>query len=223
MTTILSLKNGTKSFRTSEVETKALADIDLDVSEREALAITGPSGCGKSTLLNMLGLLDTLDAGTIDLLGHRVDTRTEKSRTKSRRGIITFIFQNFNLIERLSVQRNVEVGLRFLKLSRQEARTRSLEMLEQVGLGHRAQHLPSQLSGGQQQRVAVARALVSRPKLILADEPTGNLDSKNGQAIADLLFDLPKSGSSVVVVTHSKEIAERADRQIVMSDGKIVV
>lgn len=222
MDTLLSIQDGQKAFRTADIETMALSGIGLEVKSHESLAVTGPSGCGKSTLLNVLGLLDTLDKGSIHLAGTPVDTRTEAARTKARRGNISFIFQNFNLIERLTVLQNVEVGLRYLKLPAGTGRERALEMLERVGLAHRAGHHPSQLSGGQQQRVAVARALVSNPRVILADEPTGNLDSKNSDIVADLLFSLPENGSALVVVTHEDAIARRADRQIRMSDGKII-
>ncbi len=219
---MLKLERIGKIYRTSEVETRALSDISLSVDAGEFVAVMGPSGCGKSTLLNILGLLDTPSAGTYQLFGEDVTNYSEAQLTAVRRAAIGFVFQSFNLIEDLSVEENVEVALLYRGASAKERRTRVAEALERVGLGHRARHLPQQLSGGQQQRVAVARALVSKPKVILADEPTGNLDTANGNAVMDLLIDVAKAGTTVIMVTHSLTYAALASRTIKLLDGRIV-
>jgi putative ABC transport system ATP-binding protein len=219
---MLKLADIGKLYRTSEVETAALSDVSLEVKEREFVAIMGPSGCGKSTLLNILGLLDRADAGTFSFLGEDISKAGEARLTTLRRDHIGFIFQNFNLIDDLNVYENVEVALLYRGLSARERKRRILEALEGVGIGHRARHRPQQLSGGQQQRVAVARALVSRPKLLLADEPTGNLDTRNGEAVMEFLKAAPALGCTVVMVTHSLTHAAQAQRTIRLLDGRIV-
>jgi putative ABC transport system ATP-binding protein len=211
-----------KFYRASEVETAALDDVSLEVREGEFLAIMGPSGCGKSTLLNILGLIDSPSAGKYWFLGEDIARLSEEQLTLRRRAQVGFIFQSFNLIDDLSVAENVEVALLYLGVPRGERRARVSEALERVDLAHRARHMPKQLSGGQQQRVAVARALVARPKLLLADEPTGNLDSANGDAVLDLLEDITRSGTTTIMVTHSPEHAKRAQRVVHMLDGRVV-
>ena len=196
-----------KVFRTEEVETVALNGVSINVEDGEFVAIMGPSGCGKSTLLNILGLLDNPN---------------EKDRTKYRRGRIGFVFQSFNLIDELTVEENVDLQLRYLGVPSKERRERVTEILRKVGLSQRAKHYPQQLSGGQQQRVAIARAVVGKPKLILADEPTGNLDSKSGQAVMELLSQLNSEGTTIVMVTHSKHDALMANRIINLFDGQVV-
>ena len=194
-----------KVFRTEEIETTALNNVSFEIKDGEFVAIMGPSGCGKSTLLNILGLLDNPTSGSYELLGHEVAKLKEKDRTKFRKGNIGFVFQSFNLIDELNVYENVELPLRYL-----------------MNISHRAQHFPQQLSGGQQQRVAIARAVVAGPKLILADEPTGNLDSKNGKEVMDLLSELNREGTTIVMVTHSQRDAAVAQRTIDLFDGRIV-
>ena len=211
-----------KFYRASEVETAALDDVSLEVREGEFLAIMGPSGCGKSTLLNILGLIDSPSAGKYWFLGEDIARFSEEQLTLRRRAQVGFIFQSFNLIDDLSVAENVEVALLYLGVPRGERRARVSEALERVDLAHRARHMPKQLSGGQQQRVAVARALVARPKLLLADEPTGNLDSANGDAVLDLLEDITRAGTTTIMVTHSPEHAKRAQRVVHMLDGRVV-
>jgi putative ABC transport system ATP-binding protein len=211
-----------KFYRASEVETAALDDISLEVREGEFLAVMGPSGCGKSTLLNILGLIDSPSAGKYWFLGEDIARYSEEQLTLRRRSQVGFIFQNFNLIDDLNVAENVEVALLYLGVPRGERRQRVSEALERVDLAHRSKHMPKQLSGGQQQRVAVARALVARPKLLLADEPTGNLDSANGDAVLDLLDDITRSGTTTIMVTHSAEHARRAQRVVHMLDGRVV-
>ncbi len=219
---MLELSNIAKVYRTSEVETTALADISLTIREGEFVAIMGPSGCGKSTLLNILGLLDTPSDGTYGFFGYQVAKAKEAALTALRRDHIGFVFQSFNLIDDLTVAENVEVALLYRGLSRGERKKRIAEALERVGISHRAKHRPQQLSGGQQQRVAVARALVSKPKLILADEPTGNLDTANGEAVMQLLKDAAAAGVTVVMVTHSLAHAAEAQRTIRLLDGRVV-
>lgn len=219
---MLQLENIKKVYRTTEVETRALDDVSLEVKKGEFVAIMGPSGCGKSTLLNILGLLDSPTSGSYRFFGEEVSSHSEKQLTALRRAAIGFIFQSFNLIDDLSVQENVEVALLYRGVSRSERRRRVAEALERVGVSHRARHLPQQLSGGQQQRVAVARALVSEPKLILADEPTGNLDTTNGDAVMQMLTEIANAGTTVIMVTHSLTYASRAKRTIRLLDGRVV-
>jgi len=219
---MLKLERICKTYRASEVETAALDDVSLDVPAGEFLAIMGPSGCGKSTLLNVLGLIDSPSSGAYLFMGENITRCSEEELTMRRRARVGFVFQNFNLIDDLNVAENVEVALLYLGISRTERRDRVAAALECVGLAHRASHMPKQLSGGQQQRVAVARALVTRPKLLLADEPTGNLDTANGDAVLDLLAEINRSGTTIVMVTHSAEHARRASRIVRMLDGRIV-
>ena len=212
----------TKVFRTEEIETTALNKVSFEINSGEFVAIMGPSGCGKSTLLNILGLLDNPTDGSYMLLGQEVAKLKEKDRTKFRKGNIGFVFQSFNLIDELNVFENVELPLRYLNISASERKQRVTEMLKRMNISHRAQHFPQQLSGGQQQRVAIARAVVSNPQLILADEPTGNLDSKNGKEVMDLLTQLNEEGTTIVMVTHSQKDAAMAQRTIDLFDGRIV-
>ena len=211
-----------KVFRTEEIETTALNGVSFEIKEGEFVAIMGPSGCGKSTLLNILGLLDNPSGGSYKLLGSEVGQLKEKERTKFRKGNIGFVFQSFNLIDELDVYENVELPLRYLNISSSERKQKVTEILKRMGISHRAKHFPQQLSGGQQQRVAIARAVVSSPKLILADEPTGNLDSKNGKEVMDLLAELNAEGTTIVMVTHSQKDAAVAQRVINLFDGQIV-
>ena len=219
---MIKIENLTKVFRTTEVETLALNDVSLEVKEKEFVAIMGPSGCGKSTLLNIMGLLDQPTAGSYYLDGMEVGRLREKDRTEVRKGKIGFVFQSFNLIDELNVFENVELPLTYLKIPAAERRRRVNEILSRMNISHRAGHYPQQLSGGQQQRVAIARAVVSGPKLILADEPTGNLDSKNGQEVMELLTELNKEGTTIVMVTHSQRDAGFAGRVISLFDGQVV-
>ena len=211
-----------KVFRTEEIETTALNGVSFEIKEGEFVAIMGPSGCGKSTLLNILGLLDNPSGGSYMLLGSEVGQLKEKERTKFRKGNIGFVFQSFNLIDELDVYENVELPLRYLNISSSERKQKVTEILKRMGISHRAKHFPQQLSGGQQQRVAIARAVVSSPKLILADEPTGNLDSKNGKEVMELLSELNAEGTTIVMVTHSQKDAAVAQRVINLFDGQIV-
>ena len=211
-----------KVFRTDVVETVALNGVSIDIHDGEFVAIMGPSGCGKSTLLNILGLLDKPTDGTYWLDGREVSKLKEDDRTAYRRGKIGFVFQSFNLIEELNVAENVGLPLGYLGIKGEKRRKLVAETLERMGISHRATHHPNQLSGGQQQRVAIARAVVSRPGLILADEPTGNLDSKNGIEVMELLRELNREGTTVVMVTHSQRDASYADRIINLFDGQIV-
>jgi len=219
---MIETKNLTKVFRTDEIETMALSGVNLSVDKGEFLAIMGPSGCGKSTLLNILGLLDNPSDGSYKLNGKEVAQLKEKDRGQLRKGNVGFVFQSFNLIDEIDVAHNVELPLIYLGLSRSERKKRVTEMLEKVHMSHRSRHLPQQLSGGQQQRVAIARALVTLPGLILADEPTGNLDSKNGKEIMELLSQLNREGTTIVMVTHSDRDAAYAGRVIELFDGAIV-
>lgn len=211
-----------KTFRTDEIETVALNGINLDIKPGEFIAIMGPSGCGKSTLLNILGLLDNPTSGSYTFEGKEVAGLRERERGQLRKGRIGFVFQSFNLIDEIDVAHNVELPLTYLGLSRSERRKRVDEMLAKVNMTHRSRHLPQQLSGGQQQRVAIARALVTRPSLILADEPPGNLDSRNGQEIMELLSTLNREGTTIVMVTHSDRDAAYASRIVHLFDGSIV-
>ena len=211
-----------KIFRTEEVQTLALNDVNIEVNEGEFVAIMGPSGCGKSTLLNILGLLDNPMAGEYYLNGTEVSKFTESQRTSLRKGVIGFVFQSFNLIDELNVYENIELPLLYMGVPQAERKRRVEQAMERMGIMHRAKHFPQQLSGGQQQRVAIARAVVAGPKLILADEPTGNLDSKNGKEVMDLLKELNKEGTTIVMVTHSQHDAGFADRIINLFDGQVV-
>lgn len=219
---MIKVENITKVFRTEEVETRALNGVSLAVNDGEFVAIMGPSGCGKSTLLGILGLLDNPTAGNYWLDGEEVGHLKESQRTAFRKGRIGFVFQSFNLIDELTVEENVELQLKYLGIPARERKERVLEILRKVGLSQRAKHYPQQISGGQQQRVAIARAVVGRPKLILADEPTGNLDSKNGLEVMELLSQLNAEGTTVVMVTHSQHDATYATRIVNLFDGQIV-
>ena len=211
-----------KIFRTEEVETLALNKVSIEVKEGEFVAIMGPSGCGKSTLLNILGLLDNPTSGEYYLNGIEVSRYTEAQRTKLRKGIIGFVFQSFNLIDELNVYENIELPLLYMGVSAAERKKKVQEAMERMAIVHREKHFPQQLSGGQQQRVAIARAVVANPKLILADVPTGNLDSKNGQEVMNLLSELNKEGTTIVMVTHSQHDAGFASRTINLFDGQVV-
>ena len=211
-----------KSFFTEEIETVALAGVSFEVKEGEFVAIMGPSGCGKSTLLNILGLLDNPTSGEYMLLDKEVGDLRERDRTYFRRGNIGFVFQSCNLIDEMNVSENIELPLIYMGVKPAERKERVKKMLERMDMTHRAKHFPQQLSGGQQQRVAIARALVSNPKLILADEPTGNLDSKNGQEVMNLLRELNSEGTTVIMVTHSQHDASYAQRILCLFDGKLV-
>jgi putative ABC transport system ATP-binding protein len=212
----------TKVFRTEEVETTALNKVTLHVKEGEYVAVMGPSGCGKSTLLNILGLLDNPTSGSYIFNGTEVANLKERDRTIFRKGNIGFVFQSFNLIDELNVYENVELPLIYLKMKAADRKKRVEDVLERMKIGHRAKHFPQQLSGGQQQRVAIARAVVANPKLILADEPTGNLDSKNGIEVINLLTELNKEGTTIIMVTHSDRDASYAHRIINLFDGQVV-
>jgi putative ABC transport system ATP-binding protein len=219
---MITLSNIKKVFRTEEIDTWALREVSLEVKEGEFVAIMGPSGCGKTTLLNIMGLLDTPTEGTYMLNGKDVSQLSERERTNIRKGTIGFVFQSFNLIDDLDVYENVELPLLYMGVPAKERKKRVTEMLDRMAMSHRRGHFPCQLSGGQQQRVAVARAVVSNPKIILADEPTGNLDSKNSKEVMDLLLQLHEQGTTIVMVTHSQHNASFADRIINLFDGQIV-
>lgn len=211
-----------KSFRTEEVETLALNKVNLKVEEGEFVAIMGPSGCGKSTLLNIIGMLDNPTAGSYNFAGHEVAGLKESQRTQLRKGNLGFVFQSFNLIDELTVYENVELPLIYLKMSKSERREKVKRVLERMKIAHREKHFPQQLSGGQQQRVAISRAVVTNPKLILADEPTGNLDSKNGLEVMNLLTELNQEGTTIIMVTHSDHDSHFAHRVVHLFDGQIV-
>ena len=219
---MIKIENLSKVFRTEEVETVALNNVNMQVNEGEFVAIMGPSGCGKSTLLNTLGLLDNPSEGSYKLLGNEVANLQEKERTRLRKGVIGFVFQSFNLIDELNVFENVELPLTYLGVKASERKRMVNDMLKRMNISHRAKHFPQQLSGGQQQRVAIARAVITNPKLILADEPTGNLDSKNGLEVMNLLTELNKEGTTIIMVTHSKHDAGFAHRIIHLFDGSVV-
>ena len=219
---LINLNGVTKVFYTDEVETHALSNIQLEIRKGEYIAIAGPSGCGKSTLLSLLGLLDSPTSGSYLLDGKPVANLTPSDRARIRNREIGFIFQSFNLIGDLTVIENVELPLTYRGMKAAERRERAQEALERVGMAHRAKHLPSQLSGGQQQRVAVARAVAGKPLILLADEPTGNLDSKNGDAVMALLRELHREGATICMVTHDDRFARHADRQIHLFDGRVV-
>lgn len=221
-TIMIKIKDLKKVFRTEEVETIALNSISMEVKDCEFVAIMGPSGCGKSTLLNILGLLDNPTSGEYLLDNKEVGKLKEKERTQTRKGNIGFVFQSFNLIEEMTVFENVELPLTYLKVKASERKKRVEEVLHRMNISHRAGHFPNQLSGGQQQRVAIARAVIANPKLILADEPTGNLDSKNGKDVMSLLTELNKEGTTIVMVTHSQHDASFAHRIVNLFDGEIV-
>ena len=219
---MIKVENLCKSFRTEDVETIALNNVSFTVEDGEFVAIMGPSGCGKSTLLNILGLLDNPTSGKYFLGNHEVANLKEKERTDVRKGEIGFVFQSFNLIDELNVYENIELPLLYMGISASERKKRVETAMERMAITHRSKHFPQQLSGGQQQRVAIARAVVANPKLILADEPTGNLDSKNGKEVMGLLSELNKEGTTIVMVTHSQHDAGYADRIINLFDGQVV-
>ena len=219
---MIKLDNITKIFSTEEVQTTSLNGVSLEVNEGEFVAIMGPSGCGKSTLLNIIGLIDTPTTGTYLLNGKDVSTLTENERTDIRKGVIGFVFQSFNLIDELNVNENVELPLLYMGVPAKERKERVLEVLRRMNMSQRGKHLPSQLSGGQQQRVAIARAVISNPKIILADEPTGNLDSKNGLEVMEMLSQLNAEGTTIIMVTHSQHDATYANRIINLYDGQII-
>ena len=219
---MIQIKDLKKTFRTEEVETLALNKVNLNVEEGEFVAVMGPSGCGKSTLLNIIGMLDNPTDGSYKFAGHEVSGLRESQRTKLRKGNLGFVFQSFNLIDELTVYENVELPLIYLKMNKSERRAKVKTVLERMKIAHREKHFPRQLSGGQQQRVAISRAVVTNPKLILADEPTGNLDSKNGLEVMNLLTELNQEGTTIVMVTHSDHDSHFAHRIVNLFDGQIV-
>ncbi len=219
---MIKTENLTKVFRTEEIETSALNQVNVHIKKGEFVAIMGPSGCGKSTLLNIIGLLDNPSDGKYFFDGQEVGQLKERNRTQLRKGNIGFVFQSFNLIDELNVYENVELPLIYLKLKARERKAMVEKVLERMKISHRKKHFPQQLSGGQQQRVAIARAVVANPKLILADEPTGNLDSKNGLEVMNLLTELNREGTTIVMVTHSIRDSEYAHRVINLFDGQII-
>jgi len=219
---MIQIQNLKKSFRTEEVETLALNKVNLNVEDGEFVGIMGPSGCGKSTLLNIIGMLDNPTEGSYQFAGHEVAGLKESQRTQLRKGNLGFVFQSFNLIDELTVFENVELPLIYLKENKTSRREKVMKVLERMKIAHRERHFPHQLSGGQQQRVAIARAVVTNPKLILADEPTGNLDSKNGLEVMNLLTELNQEGTTIVMVTHSDHDSHFAHRIVNLFDGQIV-
>jgi putative ABC transport system ATP-binding protein len=219
---VVSLQNLTKKFVTDEVETHALSDVNIEIRRGDYVSISGPSGCGKSTLLSIIGLLDTPTLGSYALNGRPVADLSATERARIRNREIGFIFQSFNLIGDLSVFENVELPLTYRGMSPVDRKERVTRALDAVGMSHRAKHLPSQLSGGQQQRVAVARAIAGEPSLLLADEPTGNLDSKSGESVMDLLHSIHENGSTICIVTHDARYARHAQRSINLFDGRVV-
>src|SRR5213596_459554 len=219
---LIHLSDVKKVFYTDEVETHALSGIHLDIKKGEYLSIAGPSGCGKSTLLSILGLLDTPTDGEYVLNEHPVENLSMSERARIRNREVGFIFQSFNLIGDLTVYENVELPLTYRGMGSSDRKTLVTQALDRVGMAHRAKHLPSQLSGGQQQRVAVARALAGKPAILLADEPTGNLDSRNGEAVMNLLGELHKGGATICMVTHDERFAQHADRTVHLFDGRVV-
>jgi len=220
---MIKLTNVSRSFITHDIETTALNTINLSVKEGDFLAVMGPSGCGKSTLLSLLGMLDSPDSGDYIFNDNNISKFSERKLAKLRSSSIGFVFQSFNLIDSLTVFENVELPLQYLKISSSERKKKVDAILTQVGIDHRAAHLPQQLSGGQQQRVAIARALVINPKIILADEPTGNLDSKNGEEVMAMLRSLNEAGTTIIMVTHSEHDAKYANRMIRLFDGQIML
>ncbi len=219
---MIKIQNLNKSFKTEEIETLALNNISFEVKKGKFTAIMGPSGCGKSTLLNVVGLLDGANSGSYQFNGEEVSGFNEKEYAELRKSNIGFVFQKFNLIDELTVEENVELPLMYLKIDKKERKTRVQEILKRMQIDHRSKHFPKQLSGGQQQRVAISRAVVTNPKLILADEPTGNLDSKNGIEVMNLLSELHKDGATIIMVTHSERDSKYADTVINLLDGQIV-
>ena len=219
---MIKIEKLTKVFRTEDIETYALNGVDINVKKGEFVAIMGPSGCGKSTLLNIVGLLDNPTDGSYQFGGTEVAKLQEKDRTVFRKGNIGFVFQSFNLIDEFSVYENVELPLIYLKMSASERKRRVEEVLQRMKIGHRIKHYPQQLSGGQQQRVAIARAVVANPDLVLADEPTGNLDTKNGLEVMNLLTELNQEGATIIMVTHSDRDAGFAHRTINLLDGEVI-
>ncbi len=219
---MIQIENLQKIFQTDEVETWALNEVNLDVEAGEFVAIMGPSGCGKSTLLNIIGLLDTPTRGKYILNGTDVSRMKENDRVDVRKGIIGFVFQSFNLIDELTVEENIELPLLYMGIEKAERHERVKKAMERMGIAHRSSHFPAQLSGGQQQRAAIARAVIANPKIILADEPTGNLDSKNGKEVMELLSELHKEGATIVMVTHSQHDAQYANRVVKLFDGHVV-
>ena len=220
--TLIRLTQVHKTFLTGNVETRALDGVDLDIQRGEFVAIMGPSGCGKSTLLNTLGLLDSPSTGSYLFGEHEVAGLSETQLTRLRKGNVGFVFQSFNLIDELTVAENVELPLHYLGVSKSERKKKVAAALERVGVAHRADHYPQQLSGGQQQRVAVARAVVTQPKVLLADEPTGNLDSHHGREIMELLEELHQAGTTIIMVTHSESDAQYSDRILRLLDGRLI-
>ena len=219
---MLKLENLSKIFQTDEVETTALNEVNIDIEQGEFVAVMGPSGCGKSTLLNIVGMLDSPSAGNYHFRGENISDYNESQRANVRKKNLGFIFQSFNLIDELTVQENVDLALLYQGISAKERKQRVAEVLSKVNIAHRAKHFPQQLSGGQQQRVAVARALVNKPNLILADEPTGNLDSKHGEEVMDMITSLNREGATIMMVTHSHSHADYANRIINLFDGRVV-
>ena len=222
MATMIKLTGINKIYRTEEIETQALENVNLEVQKGEFLSIMGPSGCGKSTLLNIMGLLDSPTSGTIEINGTRTKNMGDKELAAFRNQTLGFVFQSFNLIDELNVYENIELPLLYMGIPKEERKQRVEEAMKRMDIAHRVKHFPQQLSGGQQQRVAIARAVVANPKIILADEPTGNLDSKNGKEVMDLLTQLNKEGTTVVMVTHSQHDAGYATRVINLFDGEVV-
>ena len=222
MKTVIEIKNLVKKYRTEEIETTAINNLELTINQGEFVAIMGPSGCGKTTLLNVIRMLDNANSGSYKILGNEVLSLKKKDLNALRNANIGFVFQNFNLIDDLSVFENVELPLVYAGVSAKERKERVNKILDRVGVMHRAGHFPQQLSGGQQQRVAVARALVNNPKIILADEPTGNLDSKFGNEVMNLLTDLNEQGTTIIMVTHSNHDASFANRVVNLLDGQVV-
>jgi putative ABC transport system ATP-binding protein len=219
---MIKLDKLTKVYRTVDIESTALNNISFEIEKGEFVSIMGPSGCGKSTLLNILGMLDKPESGSYQFLDHEIATLNEKGRSNIRKSNIGFIFQNFNLIDELTVFENIELPLIYNKVPSSERKTRVNDLIEKIGISHRASHFPQQLSGGQQQRVAVARALVTKPPLILADEPTGNLDSSHGNEVMELLCNLHEEGTTIIMVTHSSHDASYSGRIINLLDGQVI-
>jgi len=219
---MIKIQNLSKVFRTEEVETKALNDISLEINQGEFVTIMGASGCGKSTLLNIVGLLDDVSSGSYKLLGQEIKGLNESEKSKIRKQNIGFVFQNFNLIDELSVYDNIELPLIYNNVNASDRKKKVEAISERLAISHRLKHFPQQLSGGQQQRVAVARALINDPKIILADEPTGNLDSKNGNEVMELLTDLHANGATILMVTHSDYDASFSQKTIFMKDGMVL-
>lgn len=219
---MIKLNQLTKVYRTDEIESTALNEVSFEINKGEFVSVMGPSGCGKSTLLNILGMLDKPESGSYEFLGNEVSHLNEKGRSEVRKQNIGFVFQNFNLIDELTVFENIELPLIYNKVKASERKKRVNELIEKIGISHRSSHFPQQLSGGQQQRVAVARALITKPPLILADEPTGNLDSSHGNEVMELLCELNEAGTTIVMVTHSSHDASYSGRIINLLDGQIV-